>query len=276
MWPFKSLKSDLRKAAIEGDLGKVERLIASGSSVNAKDSEAISVLRYANRHPEVVRFLIENGAAINAKSKDGITVLMDTVTVAPHPEVVELLIKNGADVNAESRRGGTALSSAIWGKHSEIVYYLLKNGAHVRAKDVESLSMLMIHTSEFDGNWEFVNEFIDHGAKVNAQDNNSKTALERACSANRLEIVRLLIDRGANVRAYGGEALESACYGYNATISLPEGCTIGNSRTGVFRKDDFLDRYANIVALLLKKGASAEGSTMQKAKEICAAHRIPL
>ena len=65
-----SLHADqLHDAALEGDIEQVDRLIAQGADVNAKNNNGRMALYIASRngHTETVNLLLSNGADVNAK-----------------------------------------------------------------------------------------------------------------------------------------------------------------------------------------------------------------
>ena len=94
--------SDIWAAADAGDLGAIERHLASGAAVNGPDG------------------------------KSGSTPLL-WAAVAGRAEAVELLIRRGADVNAVDRDGGTPLHAAAFLGHEKTVDVLVRNGANVNA-----------------------------------------------------------------------------------------------------------------------------------------------
>jgi hypothetical protein len=108
------LDEDLRKASGLGDLSEVNRLLAKGADVNAKDRIGSTALMCASQfgHHKVVEALLAKGADVNAKEKGyGQTALM-LASMRRHPEVVQALLAKGADVNAKDKFGLTALDWA--------------------------------------------------------------------------------------------------------------------------------------------------------------------
>ena len=115
---FGSLRTDdFFKAVKEGDLNAVNRLLASGVSVNARGDDGYTPLHFAALygHQQIVKLLISKGAKVNAKSSKGLTPLHGAAG-AGHRYIVELLISKGADVNARKKDGETPLRRgiAIW------------------------------------------------------------------------------------------------------------------------------------------------------------------
>lgn len=127
----------LMEAAEKGNIKEMERLIAAGADVNAKNDRAgwtpLSRAVY-NGRVDVARLLIEKGADVNAKDSAGWTPLYGAVSYGKK-EVVSLLITKGADVNARNNGGVTPLHrAAVWG-NKEVAELLISKGADVDAKD---------------------------------------------------------------------------------------------------------------------------------------------
>ena len=144
-----------------------------------------------------------------------------------HVEMVKLLLNRGAHVNAT---GGvcktTPLHNARGQRRLEVVRCLLAKGADVNAryKDPtapiqEARGPTQLHDAAYDARLEEVRLLLDNGADVNAQDACGETPLHSASKAEpserdglsaldcqeesrrRCAVVRLLLERGANVNA---------------------------------------------------------------------------
>ncbi len=76
---------------------------------------------------DVVRKLLEAGASPNAKSDEDFTVLM-WAAARGHVEVVKALIEFGADLSAQTRRGRTAIEIATQEGHDHVAALLRGNG----------------------------------------------------------------------------------------------------------------------------------------------------
>ena len=85
------------KAAYNGRINDVRKLIEDGINVNAKYNCGGTALHAAatKGHSEIVKFLLQYEVKINAKNKFGLTAL-DIAEVEKHVKVAEILLKNGA------------------------------------------------------------------------------------------------------------------------------------------------------------------------------------
>ena len=170
---------------------------------------------------EIVKYLVENGADVNEKGFENETALM-YASENGHLEMVKYLVEYGADVNANNQSNKTAFVLASEKGHLEIVKYLIKNGAYFNSKDKNEALL----RGSFNGHFEMVKYLVEQGADVNAKDtfnctsykytsnfNNSektnakkcdkdnKTALLFASIGGHLDIVKNLVENGADVNA---------------------------------------------------------------------------
>ena len=88
---------NLFKAAYNGRINDVRKLIEDGINVNAKYNCGGTVLHAAatKGHFEIVKLLMQYEIKINAQNKFGLTAL-DIAEVEKHVKVAEILLKNGA------------------------------------------------------------------------------------------------------------------------------------------------------------------------------------
>ncbi|GIZ02098.1 protein fem-1 homolog A-B [Caerostris extrusa] len=131
-------------------------------------------------------------------------------SVAGKLSVVKCLVEHGANVNSVSDTGSTPVRSACFMTHYDIVKYLVENSADILKPNYNGGTCL-INSVQSVPLCEFL---ISHGAEVNAQDIQFKTALHYAIQEHRFETTKLLLDNGADPlikSRYGDDALQTAC-----------------------------------------------------------------
>jgi hypothetical protein len=125
------LNAALIEAVKEGDLDRINRLVADGADVNAKSREQWSPLTVASPGGELEMVLTlfgEGAMESDASIGQGWTPLM-IATIEGQWEVASALLEHGAEVDAESNKGWTALRFAVSMDETEILRLLLAAGA---------------------------------------------------------------------------------------------------------------------------------------------------
>ena len=114
---------------------------------------------------------------------------------------VKIVLKYYSEyVNAQDHDLDTGLMRASSIGHIEIINLLINAGADVNAQNEESATAL-IEASYIHNNLEVIRLLINAGANVNAQDYDGNTPVIIASQRGNLELLGLLINSGANVNA---------------------------------------------------------------------------
>ena len=207
---------DLRPlgAAVHGGHADVARLlIDAGADVNADAGGGPPIFHAVRRgHAKVVELLIERGADLSVRDASGDTLLYE-VAGSTHADVADILLRAGADPNERNGDGLPPLVAAAIRGDVRIVRALLAAGAEVNppkaarggrskgarrklAGDEDNWSPPLVYAADI-GHLEVVRTLLDAGADVTAKDGYGQTAYEAARRQNRREIAMLLKDAGA-------------------------------------------------------------------------------
>ncbi|KAJ6579737.1 ankyrin repeat-containing domain protein [Mycena vulgaris] len=151
--------------------------------------------------PEVVHFLLDNGAEINLLGGRYGSPL-GSACWAGRIGIVRLLLQRGADAKILGGMYGGALSTACVRGHTEIVHLLLQNGADIDAAGGYAGSPLGWASSY--GQTAVVRLLIDSGANVNIPGGSRGSPLGQACLGSKSDIARLLLDNGADINLPAG------------------------------------------------------------------------
>ncbi|THZ01939.1 hypothetical protein D6C93_03353 [Aureobasidium pullulans] len=216
--PCDYLSLPLDIACRSGALEVIEVLLKHGADVKACDSDA---LMFASRrgHIGIAQLLLAHGANVNGRRKSETPI--QAACIGGHLELVELLLVNGADPNAAGGNSGNALSYACLSGNIALVSLLLDRDVHPNARDKiygSALQGLCVYAVDTD--LEMVQLLLDRGADVDARGGKFGTALCEAASQDKLKMVRMLLERGAdpNLRDKRfGSALQAACGGRHST-----------------------------------------------------------
>jgi len=135
----------------------------------------------------------------SAASPDGFTALHRAVRENDAGEV-ETLIKNGSDVRAATRYGVSAIGLAATNGNVAILRMLLDAGADPDSATPGGETPLM--TASRAGHSDAAALLLDHGAMMGSADTvHGQTALMWAVAENHINVVKLLVARGADVNA---------------------------------------------------------------------------
>ncbi len=191
--------AQLIAAAARGDLESVERLLAQGAGVHARDAEgktALNAAAHENRIA-VARRLIAAGADVNAPDRVPRTPFM-IAAVRGHLEILKLTLAAGADLGTINQYGGTALIPACHYGHVEVVRELLKTRIdvdHVNRLGWTALLEAVILGDGGPRHTEIVRLLLERGARREIADRDGVTPLEHARRRRYTAMVRLLETR---------------------------------------------------------------------------------
>ncbi len=178
-----------------GNLAQVEKRVNDGVDIDFKHSDTgktALILASERGHTQVVEFLLNSRASVDSQDNEGKTALI-CASARSHIEIVKLLISNYADVNivsectTHSEMNGTIITTTS------------RTSALAETSDTEITRALL----EARAN---VNTFSSEIMKFEGTDVTSGyilTPLVRASQRGNVEIVKLLIEAGANVNQEG-------------------------------------------------------------------------
>ncbi|HWD37786.1 MAG TPA: ankyrin repeat domain-containing protein, partial [Fimbriimonas sp.] len=196
--------------------------------------------------PEMLRILLDAGAEVDAKADAyGRGTTLGLVATSVHPvnagvqiQLMEMLIQAGADVNG-APGGWNIVISALHNGRGLAARYLADHGATLDLESVAGVGRLDLVRRSFspggslkppatpkqmsDGfmwaceyGWpEVVAFLLDQGTDISEGAGADMTGLHWAIVGNQIEVVRLLLARGAPLEAlnvYGGTALDCAVW----------------------------------------------------------------
>ena len=168
----------------------IQKLLASKADPNLKDE-----LGNTSLHLTVQ---LKHEAKPTLVKPTTCTDIDDTIAYrACNIQTVKEIIHHNVDVNAINNRCQTALWLACCDGQDKFVKILLRAGANPNITDKYGDSILH---SAINGHCskETVQEIINHGAHINAANENGTTALLLACSTAQEELAKLLLRTGAD------------------------------------------------------------------------------
>jgi len=197
-------------AAYWAGVAEVKELLAHGADPNAKNDSGVAALIPATDNLETTRVLVEAGADVNARTAVGDSALIVAARRAGAAPVAAYLIDKGADVTASTQGGATALHRAAESGDLDMIKLLLGRGSNVNAQRKGGRTALA--TAVALGRVSAVRYLLSRGAKPNIGD----VGLDQAVLQGNFEIVKALLDAGAELKDGREPLLVFACFSYNA------------------------------------------------------------
>ncbi len=199
--------------AAQNNTEAVQLLIDAGANINIKDLDNETALYHAARfNPNTIEPLIKAGVNPNEKGTNGETPLLAAVSQGSS-EAVKKLLEFGADPNGKNNEGLDALTMAIAQDQSNIVKVLLEHGAEItektlalaaRNREIKELIIPFLGSylikAVRENNVEIIKNMLKVGANPNFRDKiSSETPLEIAIEKNEPEIIKALLEGGAEI-----------------------------------------------------------------------------
>ncbi len=193
-------------------------LILSGCATLQGDRRVISAVE----DQDILRLkeLIAEGAELNPQC--GYFIICQPLAIASergYLRIMGLLIDSGSDLNGRNSYGDTPLILALTAKQRGAVKLLVDSGADVNHPNDFGMSPFIGVCAK--GDTDFMHYFLRRGADVNASFKNrttgktipdNKTALMYAVVYRRREVVKALLDSGANLNAIDSSRMTAMKY----------------------------------------------------------------
>jgi ankyrin repeat protein len=284
------LMTALMFAAREGDLASARTLVAAGADINALTGDGKDALGLAvfSGNYDLASFLVDSHSKVDHPDVQGFTPLywavdrrnMETApnfpwkfTADPLP-LAKKLLEAGADPNklinntprARMREGSprvrfaTVIQRAAFSGDLAIIKLLVAHGAdpHIQSEDRETTLMAACGNGFISGyhktsapaeRLEVVRLLIQLGEDVNAADNAGITPLMMAANFGDVPIVQYLIDKGADLDAHDLGKKNDGAFGASTEPLEALDYAIG---VGTFRPNNAILQHEDVEKVLRK------------------------
>ena len=202
----------LHLAAEHGHTLIIKLLLDNGAKAGAKDLNDSTPLHFAARSGKIddgmARILMASESEVMMKDKFGRTPLHNAYEYG-HVRAGEVLLKHHADIDARDQSGRTPLYMACKSENWEMFYFLLSYGPCTAFLYKQKT---LLHVAAQAGYGPAGETLIEKGAVVDAKCLKGQTPLMFAAMKGHHEVVKLLLDSGANINAIGGYSKESSLH----------------------------------------------------------------
>ena len=241
--------------------------------------ETLESAQKSKQNVEAVKLLLDAGVNVDANGGRFHTALQ-AACYAGHMEVVNILLERGADIHASFDEADfpwhthDALRRAVDSGHTIMVKQLLERGADATVASAKTgVSVLHVAAKQ---NEDIVDLLLKYGAETDKPDNDGVTPILNAANANKLGIVKLLIQKGAdvNISLEWGHPLHAATESGQEMMEaiLDAGANLESinmafrsllERPHLGSPDQLLSKLNDMMRLLLDHGANVNvGSTI--------------
>lgn len=144
---------------------------------------------------EAVEGFLQTGAPVEERNVDGHTPLALAI-LGRHLAIARCLVQHGADFNARCKYGFTALHRAIRTEQPDLVAWLLGRGADMSAHELNGTFLPVLGCAAETGNLEIVRMLVERGADPEATDNDDATPVFLAAQYGRQAVAEYLVGLG--------------------------------------------------------------------------------
>lgn len=181
-------------------------LISVRKNIHVKKKRLANLISNA-KYFDIARYLIKKGASINVRNMFGVFPLVEALSVEPF-DLFVYLVRKGFDLSGA--QGRDLLCRACIDGYPKIAKFLIKNGVSVVGTSMLDDSLLLrvvpgdcvarcLCSPLTKKERKVAKYLIEEGADVCAEDGYNLSVLYWACRKRDLEVVKLLVENGANV-----------------------------------------------------------------------------
>jgi ankyrin repeat protein len=175
----------------------LEQLLDGGAKAEPHMESAMLRVAAQNQDAQSIALLLRYGADANGFDREGITPLFAS-TRAQCLESAKTLLKHGADPNLSAGPDSESpLSLAASNNYIDFVQSFLANGGDA-GFIMENGSTALVSAMNKTTSPKLVEILLSSGGDANAKNGEGTTALFQAIQANRVDLMTVLLDHGAN------------------------------------------------------------------------------
>ncbi len=196
---FSATAGPLHDAVKNGDIARVQELIAAGEDLEAQDKLVGTALYWValTGYADAARILIKAGADVNTHARGDGTTALHVAAQRGSVEVATVLIEAGAETEARNTDDLTPLHQAAGNDRVGMAALLLDAGADISARHQNGLTPL--HVAARTNAWGTIELLARSGVDIDEKLRDGLTPLLHATQHANAGAVRTLLELGADV-----------------------------------------------------------------------------
>ena len=239
-----------------GNSSTTKLLLEHGADVNSYNSFSQTVLAIAatHGHNSTIENLLNWGASMEATDLQGRTPLL-CAAASGYDGTVALLVQRGAKIGSRDSQGRNVVSHAAENGDLSTIKYLHSQKAEIDQED--SLGRTPLSYAARKGHKIIAAYLLENGVREDHQDTRGRTPLFHAAEGNKISVVGLLINAGADIHSRSRDVNEivSRSNGMNLRGSTASASST-SGRTPLFAA--VMNGHDKVVKILLERGAKVE------------------
>ncbi|XP_034947304.1 alpha-latroinsectotoxin-Lt1a-like [Chelonus insularis] len=197
-------RTALHMAVKAQNYSAVQLILKKNPNINMKDKFNKTALHLSIESEclPIIELLLKNQANVNITDTLGRTAL-HIASINPNikTKIIEFILNSTYDINLKDNDGRTAAHLAALNHNFRTLEYLLEQNANVNAKNFHEktpLHLAMNREKKYRACFKCVKVLLHYKADINAVDDNLTSPLHLACFIKNAEVVKYLIENGAN------------------------------------------------------------------------------
>ncbi|MBI1730428.1 ankyrin repeat domain-containing protein [Candidatus Acetothermia bacterium] len=204
--------ADLFEAIQQRDLQKLSLILdESPHLAETRNEQGISAVMLAlyYQNQEAVKLLRNTGIELD---------LWEAAALGDIARAQECLKSKPDSVSTFSPDGFTPLHLAAFFRRSNVVKLLLDRNAEVNLVSKNDIKVMPLHSAVAGGDFEVAKQIVEHEAEVNARQAGGFTPLMGAAQNGDLDLVKLLLLRGADIAMKSDEGKMALDFAPNGEV----------------------------------------------------------
>ncbi|MDR2642496.1 MAG: ankyrin repeat domain-containing protein [Planctomycetaceae bacterium] len=258
------------------DIEIVKYLLDKGADIHAKDNRGLGTLHsailirpshnvkeadnYEQKFFDIVKYLVERGADVNLTDKAESALPIHLAAMMGSEKIVRYLAaKQKAKLNVKTSNGSTLLHCALKGlANIDLVKFLIQNDCSVNDKDINGKTPFHYAVMNTQISLDIVKYLCEEAhAEINVRDNLNNTPLISAVQfVKKLEIIKYLIERGADVNAVNNNRGNAIHYLFMLFAPLDNYYTYNLTKGRIVHKLMDVKSTCDLISILVDKGVN--------------------